>query len=96
MRARACVCVCVCRIWAALWAGMRGACVRRVQDHGAYYYYNLGPYANYLDMLMAVYNYSQSAGIPYKAVLLDSWWCVRAGGAARRMCVCASAPRGCS
>lgn len=30
--------------------------------------------SNYLDALMAVYNESQSLDIPYKVVLLDSWW----------------------
>lgn len=43
-------------------------------DHGAYYYYTTGPYPNYSVALAAVYNYSLEAGIPYRGVLLDSWW----------------------
>lgn len=39
---------------------------------GAYYYYNVGT-RTYTDVLMDVYNYSVKQGIPYKALLLDSW-----------------------
>jgi hypothetical protein len=45
-------------------------------DHGAYYYYTTGNYSNYTEALMAVYNYSVEQGIPYRALLLDSWWWV--------------------
>lgn len=43
-------------------------------DHGAYYYYNVGPYGNYSVALEAVYDYAVAVGIPYRHVLLDSWW----------------------
>ena len=36
--------------------------------------YNTGAFTNYSTALAAVYNYSQSLGIPYRHVLLDSWW----------------------
>ena len=29
----------------------------------------------YQDTLLAVHAYAQKEGIPYKHVLLDSWWC---------------------
>jgi hypothetical protein len=47
-------------------------------DHGAFYYYNPGSYGNYSGVLNAVGEYAESVGIPYKGVLLDSWWCVGA------------------
>lgn len=34
---------------------------------------NTEPGKNYLETLTDVYHYSQSAGIPYKFILLDSW-----------------------
>jgi hypothetical protein len=34
-------------------------------------------YANYSVALSAVYSYAQAQGIPYRHVLLDSWWYVR-------------------
>ena len=43
-------------------------------DHGAYYYYTTKPYADYSGVLDAVADYAASAGIPYRGVLLDSWW----------------------
>jgi hypothetical protein len=43
-----------------------------------YYYYTTANYSNYLDALLGVNAYAQQQAIPYKAVLLDSWWCVRA------------------
>lgn len=43
-------------------------------DHGAYYYYTTANYSDYSQVLGAVYNYSVALGIPYKYVLLDSWW----------------------
>ena len=30
--------------------------------------------ANYYDVLVAVADYAKSAGIPYRSLLLDSWW----------------------
>ena len=45
-------------------------------DHGAFYYYNpvFGSPANYSAMLDAVADYATAQTIPYKFVLLDSWW----------------------
>lgn len=43
-------------------------------DNGMYYYYNTGDYTNYQDVLVAVKDYADSEGIPYRYVLLDSWW----------------------
>ena len=43
-------------------------------DNGAYYYYQTGAYANYSAALLAVYDYAQHEGIPYRHILLDSWW----------------------
>jgi hypothetical protein len=38
------------------------------------YYYTTGTYANYSAALSAVANYSSALNIPYRALLLDSWW----------------------
>ena len=43
-------------------------------DNGAYYYYSPGNYSNYSMALPAVYAYAQQEGIPYRHILLDSWW----------------------
>ena len=43
-------------------------------DNGAFYYYNTGAYENYSVALPAVYDYAVSQGIPYRHVLLDSYW----------------------
>ena len=44
-------------------------------DHGSYYYYQHPGYASYEDMLVnGVKAYAAQEGIPYRAVLLDSWW----------------------
>lgn len=43
-------------------------------DHGSFFWYNHAPYSNYLEALLAVHNYSVAEGIPYKTMLLDSWW----------------------
>lgn len=43
-------------------------------DHGAYYYYNPLPGKTYGETLLAVHNYTSSINIPYKWILLDSWW----------------------
>ena len=42
--------------------------------NGAYYYYSTGAYSNYSEALSAVYAYSQAEGIPYRHILLDSWF----------------------
>ncbi len=41
---------------------------------GAYYYYTTANYSNYLEVLLAVNDYAIAEGIPYRGVLLDSWW----------------------
>jgi hypothetical protein len=59
-------------------------------DNGAYYYYNTAPgkfapgsaRENYQDTLLGVHAYAEKEAIPYKHVLLDSWWYVS-------LCVCA-------
>jgi len=43
-------------------------------DHGAYYYYYTEPNENYQETLLGVHEYAESASIPYKWILLDSWW----------------------
>jgi len=43
-------------------------------DNGAFYYYNPVPGTNYEETLKQVKKYSQTVGIPYNYVLLDSWW----------------------
>ena len=43
-------------------------------DNGAYYYYNTIPGMNYQDTLVAIKDYANSAGIPYRYWILDSWW----------------------
>eukprot|EP00730_Choanoeca_flexa_P001442 TRINITY_DN10639_c0_g1_i1.p1 TRINITY_DN10639_c0_g1~~TRINITY_DN10639_c0_g1_i1.p1 ORF type:complete len:746 (+),score=195.33 TRINITY_DN10639_c0_g1_i1:3-2240(+) len=43
-------------------------------DNGAYYYYQTEPHKNYEDTLLDVYAYAQEEQIPYKYILLDSWW----------------------
>lgn len=43
-------------------------------DNGAYYYYNTVAGGDYLDTVKAVKQYADRVGLPYKWVLLDSWW----------------------
>lgn len=43
-------------------------------DNGAYYYYNTESGKNYQQTLIDVKTYADDAGIPYRYVLLDSWW----------------------
>ncbi len=43
-------------------------------DHGAYYYYKPETGKDYLGTLLDVKQYADTVGIPYKWVLLDSWW----------------------
>eukprot|EP00038_Savillea_parva_P003881 m.131333 g.131333 ORF g.131333 m.131333 type:complete len:864 (-) comp11310_c0_seq2:981-3572(-) len=49
-------------------------------DNGAYYYYQTEPNKNYEDTLLDVYNYATQEKIPYKYVLLDSWWYFKGKG----------------
>ena len=48
-------------------------------DNGAYYYYNTEPDMNYEDTLIAVKKYADSEHIPYKYILLDSWYAHETG-----------------
>lgn len=41
---------------------------------GAYYYYLTEANKTYEQTLLDVYAYAQQSGIPYRGVLLDSWW----------------------
>lgn len=43
-------------------------------DNGAYYYYNTEPNKNYEDTLIDLKAYADNNEIPYKYILLDSWW----------------------
>ena len=56
-----CTCFLHCRAW------VRGGVTVVVPTD------NTEPGKNYLETLTDVYHYSQSAGIPYKFILLDSW-----------------------
>eukprot|EP01012_Entosiphon_sulcatum_P028632 TRINITY_DN3468_c0_g1_i1.p1 TRINITY_DN3468_c0_g1~~TRINITY_DN3468_c0_g1_i1.p1 ORF type:complete len:750 (+),score=126.46 TRINITY_DN3468_c0_g1_i1:23-2251(+) len=49
-------------------------------DNGAYYYYKTEPGKNYEDTLVDVQKYAQSVGIPYRYILLDSWWYYKGKG----------------
>ena len=45
---------------------------------GAYYYYNWhqsAEYSNYQQAMEGVHEYAVAQDIPYKHILLDSWWC---------------------
>lgn len=46
-------------------------------DNGAYYYYNTVPGMDYQDTILAVKKYADSENIPYKYILLDSYWYYR-------------------
>eukprot|EP00756_Hemistasia_phaeocysticola_P006011 Hpha_TRINITY_DN13618_c0_g1::TRINITY_DN13618_c0_g1_i1::g.122626::m.122626 len=48
-------------------------------DNGAYYYYQTEPGKNYEDTLHDVKKYSEKVGIPYRYILLDSWWYYKGG-----------------
>jgi len=50
-------------------------------DNGAFYYYTTEPGKNYEDTLVDVQSYAEKAGLPYKYVLLDSWWYTKGAGA---------------
>ena len=63
-------------------------------DNGAYYYYGWqdkqskkqstpspsAGYKDYQDAMEGVYEYSKAEGIPYKHILLDSWWYTKGDG----------------
>lgn len=53
------------------------SCIRFTTDNGAYYYYNTEPGEDYEQTLVAVKAYADKVGLPYKYVLLDSWWYYR-------------------
>ena len=46
-------------------------------DNGAYYYYQTEPGKTYEETLLDVAAYAKRAAIPYRYVLLDSWWYFR-------------------
>ena len=43
-------------------------------DNGAYYYYHTEPGKNYEQTLLDVNTFALQSGIPYRHMLLDSWW----------------------
>ena len=49
-------------------------------DNGAYYYYQTEPGKTYEETLLDVAAYAKRAAIPYRYVLLDSWWYFRGAG----------------
>lgn len=52
-------------------------------DNGAYYYYGwetTPEFKNYQEVLEGVHAYSIAQGIPYKHILLDSWWYFKGDG----------------
>ena len=55
-------------------------------DNGAYYYYGWnqttvdGGHLNYQDALLGVHAYAAKEEIPYKHILLDSWWYTKGDG----------------
>ena len=57
-------------------------------DNGAYYYYGWnqsypggwGTNQNYQDALLGVHDYALKEEIPYKHILLDSWWYTKGDG----------------
>ena len=46
-------------------------------DNGAYYYYHPESSKDMYQTLLDVHSYSKSEGIPYRNLLLDSWWYYR-------------------
>lgn len=46
-------------------------------DNGMYYYYHTEGNTTYQDTLSTVHKYSVANSIPYRYVLLDSWWYYR-------------------
>mmetsp|Transcript_14835 Transcript_14835/g.43962 ORF Transcript_14835/g.43962 Transcript_14835/m.43962 type:complete len:865 (-) Transcript_14835:64-2658(-) len=49
-------------------------------DNGAYYYYQTEPGKDYEDTLYDVADYAKEQKIPYRYVLLDSWWYFKGKG----------------
>ena len=49
-------------------------------DHGAYYYYTTNPFSDYTAALTAVWNQSLVQKIPYKVLLIDSYWYFKGEG----------------
>lgn len=43
-------------------------------DNGAYYYYQTVPGKNYQDTIIDIKTYADSIGLPYRYILLDSWY----------------------
>ena len=43
-------------------------------DNGAYYYYHTEDNKTYEDTILDLYQYAKKESIPYKYILLDSWW----------------------
>lgn len=43
-------------------------------DNGAYYYYNTVPGLNYEESMASVKKYADELSLPYKYLLLDSWY----------------------
>lgn len=56
-------------------------------DNGAYYYYQTEPNKTYEQTLYDVKDYADAQGIPYKYVLLDSWWYYK-GPSGGTLCTC--------
>ena len=46
-------------------------------DNGAYYYYKTVPGKNYQDTILDIKAYADKLGLPYRYILLDSWWYYR-------------------
>jgi len=79
----------VMRAWGQSLLAYTGKISNRLQDdtlqylgygtqNGAYYYYNtVSKDKNYLETLLAVKAYAEEEQIPYRYVLLDSWWYYR-------------------
>jgi hypothetical protein len=49
-------------------------------DNGAYYYYKPAPGKSYEETLLDVHDYAAQEQIPYKTLLLDSWWYTQGKG----------------
>jgi hypothetical protein len=43
-------------------------------DNGAYYYYNTIPTLSYEDTIIEIKSYADQQQLPYRYVLIDSWW----------------------
>mmetsp|Transcript_37428 Transcript_37428/g.117006 ORF Transcript_37428/g.117006 Transcript_37428/m.117006 type:complete len:541 (+) Transcript_37428:1079-2701(+) len=49
-------------------------------DNGAYYYYHTEDGVNYEETLEDVHDYAEKIGVPYKYILIDSWWYLKGAG----------------